>query len=176
MNLPPIVLREHLPGDIGWVISRHGALYAQQFGWTTQFEALVARIGGKFLEQFDPLRERCWIAERDPPTASADPRLGSVLLMQARDHESDQPIGGVAQLRLLLIEPQARGFGLGKRLVGRCEQFAREAGYDAIRLWTQSMLLPARAIYRQAGFRLIASQAHRSFGADLVGETWELRL
>jgi GNAT superfamily N-acetyltransferase len=168
-------LRSHRPGDIGWVISRHGALYSKEFGWSDQFEALVAQIGGRFLAQFDPRRERCWIAER-LAGETADRRVGAVFLVQARQHGSDALIEGVAQLRLLLIEPNARGIGLGKRLVNECEKFARSVDYRSIRLWTQSMLLPARAIYQRAGYKLIAAEPHHSFGADLVGETWQLDL
>ena len=172
---PDITLRHHQPGDIGWVISRHGALYAAEFGWTMAFEALVAHIAANFIEQFDPAQEACWIAERAMPTGSAEP-LGCVFLVQARDDDSGQVDPGVAQLRLLLIEPAARGLGLGHRLVAECEHFARAAGYRRIRLWTQSMLLAARVIYQRAGYLLIASQAHQSFGQDLVGEHWEKSL
>ena len=172
---PNISLRHHRPGDIGWVISRHGALYAAEFGWTMAFEALVAHIAANFIEQFEPAREACWIAERAMPTGGAEP-LGCVFLVQARADDSGEVDPGVAQLRLLLIEPAARGLGLGHRLVAECERFARAAGYRRIRLWTQSMLLPARVIYQRAGYRLIASQAHQSFGQDLLGEHWEKSL
>ena len=165
-----IVLRAPQPGDIGWVISRHGALYAQEYGWDLRFEALVAHIAARFVEQFDARHEACWIAERDGT------RLGCVFLVQARDELTDQPVPGVAQLRMLLLEPAARGAGLGRRLVNECETFARAAGYRYIRLWTNSVLLAARGIYDRAGYRLIATEAHESFGQQLVGETWELAL
>jgi DNA-binding MarR family transcriptional regulator/predicted N-acetyltransferase YhbS len=167
---PAFVLRAHRPGDIGWVISRHGALYAQEFGWDLGFEALVARIASRFIEQFDAAREACWIAERDGTN------VGSVFLVQARDEATNAPEAGIAQLRMLLVEPAARGLGLGAALVGECERFARRSGYRTIRLWTNSILAAARAIYLKAGYRLVASEAHHSFGHDLVGETWELRL
>ena len=169
---PEIILRHHRPVDIGWVTSRHGALYATEFGWTMAFEALVARIAADFIDQFEPTREACWIAERPVPNGSTEP-LGCVFLVQAREDASGAVEPGIAQLRLLLIEPVARGAGLGHRLVAECERFARAAGYRRIRLWTQSMLLPARAIYRRAGYRLVASAPHHSFGQDLVGEHWE---
>jgi GNAT superfamily N-acetyltransferase len=166
----PVTLRSHRPGDIGWVVSRHGALYAGEYGWDDSFEALVARIAAGFLERFDPAREACWIAESD------DVPLGSVFLVQARDEASQAPIDGSAQLRMLLVEPAARGLGLGKRLVEECERFARQAGYRRIVLWTNASLLAARGIYRRAGYVPTHSEAHHSFGHDLVGETWELAL
>jgi DNA-binding MarR family transcriptional regulator/GNAT superfamily N-acetyltransferase len=166
----PFVLRPHRPGDMGWVASRHGALYAQEYGWDITFEALVARIAGRFVEQFDPARERCWIAERDGVA------MGSVFLVQARDEKTDAPLEGIAQLRMLLIEPAARGHGLGVTLVRECERYARDTGYRMIRLWTNSVLIAAREIYRRSGYVLVASEPHRSFGKDLVGETWELAL
>lgn len=164
------VLRPHRAGDIGWVIARHGALYAEEYGWGMGFEALVARIGADFIERFDPAREACWIAERDGVN------VGSVFLVQARDDTTQAPIDGSAQLRLLLVEPSARGLGLGARLVGACAQFARRAGYRRIVLWTNSNLLAARALYRRAGYLMTHSEPHHSFGHDLVGETWELNL
>lgn len=164
------LLRPHRPGDIGWVISRHGALYAQEYGFDGRFEALVARIGADFLDRFDPGREACWIAEREGTS------LGCVVLVQARDETTQAAIDGTAQLRLLLVEPSARGLGLGKRLATECERFARARGYRRIVLWTNANLAAARAIYRQAGYRLTGSEAHHSFGQDLVGETWELLL
>lgn len=164
------LLRPHRPGDIGWVISRHGALYAQEYGFDGRFEALVARIGADFLDRLDPGREACWIAERGGVS------LGCVMLVQARDDSTQAVLDGTAQLRLLLVEPAARGLGLGRRLAAQCEQFARERGYRRIVLWTNANLAAARGIYRQAGYRLTGSEAHHSFGQDLVGETWELLL
>jgi GNAT superfamily N-acetyltransferase len=165
-----LTLRPPRPGDIGWVVSRHGALYAQEFGWDWRFEALVARIAADFIERFDARREACWIAERDGRP------LGCVFLVQARDDRTGAPDDGVAQLRMLLVEPQARGQGLGRRLTSECERFARDAGYTRIRLWTNSLLAAARGIYAQAGYRLLASEPHHSFGHALIGEVWELAL
>lgn len=155
-------LRSHQAGDIGWVISRHGALYAEQFGWDIRFEALVARIGADFIDEFQPDCERAWIVERDGV------RVGSVFIVKKSKT--------IAKLRLLLIEPEARGIGLGRRLVDECIGFARARGYRKIQLWTQRNLKAARAIYQRAGFILTASEPHVSFGKRLVGETWELRL
>ena len=166
----PLLLRAHRPGDMGWVISRHGAVYAEEYGWTTVFEALVARIAADFIDRFDPAREACWIAERDGANA------GSVFLVQARDETTQAVIEGVAQLRMLLVEPSARGLGLGARLVDECHRFARRAGYRKIMLWTNACLLAARGIYRQQGYVLVKSESHHSFGHDLVGEIWELAL
>lgn len=157
-----IVLRPHQPGDMGWVIQQHGLLYAQEYGWDISFEGLVADIAAQFLREFDPTRERCWIAEIDGR------RVGSVFLVK----ESAE----VAKVRLLLVDPLGRGRGLGKRLVAEAVAFARSCGYRKITLWTQSMLLAARGIYQDAGFVHIASKPHHSFGQDLVGETWELSL
>ena len=166
----PFLLRMHAPGDIGWVISRHGALYAEEYGWDLTFEALVGHIASRFIEQFDAARERCWIAERDGES------VGCVFLVQARDAATDAPLPGVAQLRMLLVEPAARGLGIGARLVAECERHARHAGYQRIVLWTNSVLVSAREIYRQAGYRQVGSETHHSFGRDLVGETWECLL
>lgn len=163
-------LRALRPGDIGWVVSRHGALYAQEYGWDMRFEALAARIAAAFIERLEPARESAWIAERNGIP------LGCVFLVQARDEHSEAVEPGVAQLRMLLVEPEARGLGLGKRLSAQCEAFAREAGYRRIRLWTNSLLLAARGIYKAAGYRLLASEPHHSFGHDLVGEIWEKAL
>ena len=159
---PGYILRSHQPGDIGWVVQRHGALYAQEYGWTVEFEALVAEIAAAFLKNFDPARERCWIAERDGVN------LGCVFLVKAGED--------IAKLRLLLVEPKARGLGLGRRLVEECVQFARRAGYRKITLWTQSNLHAARKLYAAAGFQLVEQKANRSFGADLVSEVWDLEL
>src|SRR5579864_3614818 len=156
------LLRPHQPGDMGWVIHRHGTLYAQDYGWDERFEALVAEIAAKFIQKFDPKRERCWIAEKDGGM------VGSVFLVR----ESEK----VARLRLLLVEPSARGLGIGNRLVEECTRFARQAGYKKITLWTQSILHAARHIYKKAGYRLVEQERHREFGYDLVGETWDLIL
>jgi GNAT superfamily N-acetyltransferase len=165
-----VILRPHRAGDFGWIVSRHGALYAQEYGWDLRFEGLVARIAADVIDRFDPAREACWIAER------AGVPLGCVCLVQARDEATQAPEPGTAQLRLLLVEPQARGLGLGRRLVDECHAFARAAGYARMRLWTNANLLAARAIYHRCGYRLAARETHHSFGHDLVGETWELDL
>jgi DNA-binding MarR family transcriptional regulator/GNAT superfamily N-acetyltransferase len=158
----PYLLRAHQPGDMGWVIHRHGVLYADEYGWDERFEALVAQIAAGFIQNFDGKRERCWIVERDGAI------VGSVFLVKKSDR--------VAKLRLLLVEPSARGLGIGGRLVDECIRFARQAGYRKITLWTQSMLDAARSIYRKAGFRVVKRERHRSFGHRLTGETWELSL
>ena len=158
----PYVLRQHQPGDLGAVIRLHGEIYSKEFGWDETFEALVARIAARFLERHDPKRERCWIAEIDGDV------VGSVLLVK---HSAT-----VGQLRLMIVDPTARGLGIGERLVNECVRFARRAGYRKVRLWTNSVLLAARHIYTKAGFHLVRKERHRSFGQRLIGETWELRL
>lgn len=156
-------LRPHRPGDIGWVIQRHGEIYAQEYGWNIEFEALVAEIAAEFCRKFDPAREHCWIAQDN-----TGQRLGCIFLV-AKDLTT-------AKLRLLLVEPDARGMGLGRTLVAECVGFARQAGYRRIVLWTQSILTAARHLYTEAGFRRTAQESHHSFGHDLVAETWELDL
>jgi DNA-binding MarR family transcriptional regulator/GNAT superfamily N-acetyltransferase len=158
----PYVLRTHQPGDIGWVISRHGALYAQEYGWDETFEAFVAEIAAKFIRDFDPNWERCWIAEKDGASA------GSVFLVRQSKH--------VAKLRLLLVDPAARGLGLGQRLVDECIGYSRQKGYRKLTLWTNDCLHAARRIYEHAGFVLVKQEKHHSFGVDLVGQNWDLVL
>lgn len=159
----PYVLRPHQPGDMGWVIYRHGTLYSQEYGYDENFEALVAGIAAGFIQHFDPRRERCWIAEREGEN------LGCVFLVKKSKT--------VAKLRLLLVEPSARGLGIGKRLVSECVRFARQAGYKKITLWTQSELGAARHLYQEAGFKLVKKSSHDSWSRqDLVSEVWDLKL
>jgi len=159
----PYLLRTHQPGDVGWLVYRHGVLYAEEYHYDERFEAKVAEIMAKFIEDFDVRRDRFWIAEK------GGERVGSVLLV----HQSTT----VARLRVLLVEPSARGLGIGKRLVQECIRFARQVGYKKIVLWTQSELTGARKIYEHAGFLLIQEEPHSSWGReDLVAETWELKL
>jgi DNA-binding MarR family transcriptional regulator/GNAT superfamily N-acetyltransferase len=157
-----IALRSHRPGDMGWVVERHGTVYYEEHGWDERFEALVARIVAQFIESFEPARERCWIAEH------AGRRVGCVFLV--KDDEA------MARLRLLFVDPSARGLGLGRLLVDECVRFARDAGYRGIRLWTQQNLVAARHIYARAGFRMTHGEPHPNFGHDLVSEFWELDL
>ena len=159
----PYILRSHQPGDMGWVVHRHGVLYAKEYGYDETFEALVAEIAAKFIQHFDPKRERCWIAEKDGEI------VGSVFLVKKTKT--------VAKLRLLLVEPSARGLGIGKRLVGECLRFARQVGYKKMVLWTQSELPAARHIYQGAGFRLVQQKKHQSWGRDdLISQIWEVKL
>jgi DNA-binding MarR family transcriptional regulator/GNAT superfamily N-acetyltransferase len=159
----PVTLRPHKPGDMGWVIERHGTLYFDEYGFDESFEALVAQIASDFITKLQPSRERCWIAERDGQ------RLGCIFLVSSQDNTT-------AKLRLLLVDPQARGLGVGRQLVTACVQFARSAGYREIVLWTQQNLFAARHLYQQAGFVKASDEPHHSFGCDLVAETWKLNL
>jgi DNA-binding MarR family transcriptional regulator/GNAT superfamily N-acetyltransferase len=158
----PFLLRQHQPGDLGWIVHRQALLYAHEYGWDEQFEALAAKIAAEFLAHYDARRERCWIAER------AGERIGSVLLVEQS--------ATVAQLRLLFVDASARGLGLGARLVQECTRFARQAGYRRIMLWTQSVLVAARRTYEREGYRLVSEEPHHSFGKDLVAQTWEKEL
>ncbi len=159
---PSATLREHRPGDLGWIIEQHGELYAREYGWDASFEALVAQIAARFLQRFDPQWERCWLAERDGE------RVGSVVLVKKS--------ATVAQLRLLIVRPEARGLGLGARLTDQCIAFARERGYRKIVLWTHGKLTAARAIYAKRGFLLTHAEPYHAFGHEQISETWALRL
>ena len=161
---PEVLLREPRPGDYGWVIGRNGALYAAEYGWDATYEALVARIVADYVDHVDPTRERGWIAERDGEN------VGCIFCVQ----HPERP--GVAKLRLLLVEPSARGLGVGSRLVDACVRFARDAGYHTMTLWTQNILVSARRIYQAAGFQLVDERPNRMFGHDLVSQTWERSL
>ncbi len=156
------VLRMPQAGDFGWVVQSNGSFYEQEYGWDENYEALVAQIIADYVKNFDAKKERCWIAEKDGEN------VGAVFLVKKSVT--------AAKLRLLIVDPKARGLGIGKRLVDECTRFARQAGYKKITLWTNSILLAARSIYQKAGYQLIKSEKHRSFGQDLIGETWELKL
>jgi DNA-binding MarR family transcriptional regulator/ribosomal protein S18 acetylase RimI-like enzyme len=160
----PVALRPHRPGDLGWIVELHGAVYARDYAWDGGFEALTARICADFVDHLDPARERCWIAER------GGERLGSVMLVRHPERPD------TAKLRLLLVAPWARGLGLGGRLVRACIDFAAAAGYRKVTLWTCAMLVSARRIYEAEGFRLVQSEPRRLFGCDLVTQTFELDL
>jgi len=158
----PVILRPHRPGDMGWVTSAHGAIYANEYGWDITFEAMVAKIVAEFIENFDAKRECCWIAEMDGVP------VGSAFVVKKTDE--------IAKLRLVIVDAKARGLGLGKRLVDECLRFAKGAGYKSMTLWTQDNLYAARGIYQRAGFKLVGSETNHSFGVDLVSETWEREL
>lgn len=158
----PYLLRPHHPGDMGWIVHRQAILYAEEYGWDGTYEVLAAEIVAQFIKNYDPKRERCWIAEKDGAM------VGAVFVAKASDE--------IAKLRLLHVEPEARGLGIGKRLVEECVRFARQAGYSKMTLWTQSILHAARHLYKQVGFQVVREEQHHSFGKDLTAETWELDL
>ena len=166
------VIRPPEPGDVTWAVSRQAALYASEYGWDGSFETLVAEIGAKFLADFDPEQERCWIAERDGRV------VGSVFLVNADDAGKDgsKTGGEEAKLRMLYVDPEARGLGIGRRLVQECIRFARARGYRRLTLWTNDVLTAARRIYEDEGFTLVEEEHHRSFGKELVGQYWALEL
>jgi DNA-binding MarR family transcriptional regulator/N-acetylglutamate synthase-like GNAT family acetyltransferase len=158
----PYFIRTHRSGDLSWIVYRHAVLYSQEYGWHQPFEASVMEIAASFLKHYDPACERCWLAERSGET------LGCVLLVKRSKR--------IAQLRLLLVEPSARGLGIGKRLVEECIRFSRESGYKKVVLWTHDNLKAARTIYKKAGFKLVATDSHEDFGPRVTAETWELVL
>ena len=158
MTSSTFTLRDPRPGDMGWVVHRQTVLYAQEYGWNNEFEALAAEIAAKFIREFDPRWERCWIAEREGQA------IGSVFVVRQDDT--------TAKLRMLYVDANARGLGLGSQLVEECLQFARQVGYRRMVLWTNSVLTDARRIYERAGFTLLEEEAHHSFGKDLIGQVW----
>jgi DNA-binding MarR family transcriptional regulator/GNAT superfamily N-acetyltransferase len=158
----PYLLRQHQPGDMGWIVHRQAILYTEEYGWDGSYEALAAEIVAQFIKNYDLKREHAWVAEKDGE------RVGAVFVAK----ESDE----TAKLRLLHVEPAARGLGIGKRLVEECVRFARQAGYRKMTLWTQSILHAARGIYKKEGFQIVREEKHHSFGKDLTAETWELNL
>jgi DNA-binding MarR family transcriptional regulator/ribosomal protein S18 acetylase RimI-like enzyme len=158
----PYLLRPHRPGDMGWIVQRQAILYVEEYGWDGSYEALAAEIVAQFIKNYDAKRECSWVAEKDGE------RVGAVFVAR----ESDE----IARLRLLHVEREARGLGIGKRLVEECIRFARQAGYQKMTLWTQSILVAARHIYQQAGFQMVREEKHHSFGKDLTAETWEIKL
>ncbi|WP_396224495.1 GNAT family N-acetyltransferase [Gemmatimonas sp.] len=160
----PFSIRDAHPRDLEWVVRTHGALYRQEYRWDARFEALVAAVANGFAAQHDPQRERCWIAEVQGA------RVGSVMIVQHPERVH------VAKLRLLLVLPEARGLGIGKRLVRLCTDFCTQAGYTTISLWTNSVLHTARALYEAEGYRLVHREPHQLFGEGLLGETWERAL
>ena len=159
-----VVIRTHRMGDISWAIERHARLYAEEYQWNEEFEALVLKLFARFANEHDPSKERLWVAELEGE------RVGCVFI--ARNEEDPS----IAQLRCLLVDPKGRGFGIGKRLVAECVAFARSAGYRKIMLWTNDVLIAARQIYQAAGFALVKEEPHHSFGHDLVGQIWALEL
>ncbi len=157
-----VIIRTHRPGDIGWVIHRHGVLYFEEYGWNETFEAMVAKVAAEFIDTYDPLRERCFIAEQGGAI------LGSAFVVRKTPE--------IAKLRLVYVEPKTRGTGLGHKLVTECLTFATSAGYSRMTLWTNDVLVPARKLYQRLGFVRTAAEAYHGFGQDLVGETWERQL
>lgn len=161
-NAEPFILRAPRAGDYGWVVQKHGELYFKEYNWNEEFEGLVAGIIADFIKNFDQERERCWIAEKDGKN------VGAVFLVKQTEK--------VAKLRLLIVDPETRGLGIGQKLVHQCTEFARQKGYKKITLWTNSVLSAARRIYEKEGYKLIKEESHHSFGHDLISQTWELDL